>query len=216
MTFPDIGTAGILFSIAGIMLFFLAVSALFVPKGRGAAVSVTAENIIGMVAFTLAFASVLININFPLSLTDNMFIKFVLLLMFIGYVFIQYSVSFWLTAFWSSGAIPMIFAGLYLLLSTVAISIMAGQSFLADTTAAREKELRAASDTYQAALAQREQAASTAASLAMDEATAAQAQAKLEKLRRDLDAFMSSAATNSTGATVGTVSSVITEGGFKV
>jgi hypothetical protein len=50
----------------------------------------------------------------------------------------------------------------------------------------------------------------------MDEATAAQAQAKLEKLRRDLDAFMSSAATNSTGATVGTVSSVITEGGFKV
>jgi multidrug efflux pump subunit AcrA (membrane-fusion protein) len=136
--------------------------------------------------------------------------------MFIGYVFIQYSVSFWLTAFWSSGAIPMIFAGLYLLLSTVAISIMAGQSFLADTTAAREKELRAASDTYQAALAQREQAASTAASLAMDEATAAQAQAKLEKLRRDLDAFMSSAATNSTGATVGTVSSVITEGGFKV
>lgn len=214
ISFPDIGTAGILFIVAVVMAFFLAVSALFVPKGRGgAAVSVTAENIIGMVAFTLAFASVLISINFPLSLADSVFIKFVLLLMFIGYVFIQYSVSFWLTAFWSNGAIPMIFAGLYLMLSTVLISIMAGQSFLADMTAARELELRQASDTYKAALSERQNASSAAAKLAVSDDAAASAQTALDRLTRERDDFMNSQAQNARGTNVGTVSAVIAKYG---
>lgn len=209
----DIGTIGILSAVAVVMLVSFVLVSMLKPKAPGAAVSITLENLIGMVAFTLAFASVLLSVNFPLSLAETAFIKFVLLLCFIAFVVIQYSVSFWLTAFWSQGALPMIFAGLFLMVSTVMISVMSGQSFLADVTATRETELRQGSDTYKAALAQREIAAKDAASLAVSDDAASFAQSEISRLQGEYDQFLNSSAQNTRGVNVGTVAGAISKYG---
>lgn len=139
-------------------LFLLAFGLVFLFRRQavaGAHVSQSVENLAGMAAFALAFTSIAFSIHFPLSLTDGVFVSVMLVTAFLAFVVVQYTSAFWLTAFWKAGNVGLIFTALLLMVCTILISIAAGQSFLQDVTANKEKELLAGSDAYKAALSAR-------------------------------------------------------------
>lgn len=198
-------------AIAVIALFAVAFGIVSIVKGKptGETASLTVENIAGMCAFALAFASVLLSIHFPLSLAETFLMKFVLVTMFIAFVLIQYTAAFWLTAFWNNGNIGLVFAAIGMMVSTILISIIAGQAFMADVSAYREAELAKQSDSYIMAMQQRQAAMDKAASLAVSEGNVESARAAIEKAKADMEAFLNSTAKNKSGQSVGTVRETI-------
>jgi hypothetical protein len=126
-------------------------------------------------------------------------------LMLLSLAVAEFIAAFYLAKAWHSRQIIKIILAGYLLLGGLTISVICGQATLQHSLDAAQQARRLQSDTYQAAVAQRKQAASQVAALSIDETQAVAARQALTALSAEKQAYLASHATNSRGQNAGTI-----------
>jgi hypothetical protein len=163
------------------------------------------HNLTALSAIGLAVCSGGLSIAFGLTLADGAALKVVFALMLLGLAVAEFLAAFYLAKAWHSRQIMKIFLAIYLMLGGLAVSVLCGQATLQQSLDSAQQTRRQQSDVYQAAVAQRQQAAEKAAALSMDETQALAAQDALTALSHEKQAYLASPATNSRGQSAGTI-----------
>jgi hypothetical protein len=153
----------------------------------------------------LAVCSGGLSVSFGLTLGDGLVLKLMFALMLLSLAVAEFIAAFYLAKAWHSRqVIKMLLAG-YLLLGGITISVICGQATLQHSLDAAQQTRRLQSDTYQAAVAQRKQAAEKVAALSIDETQAVAAKQALTALSAEKQAYLAKPATNSRGQNAGTI-----------
>jgi hypothetical protein len=163
------------------------------------------RNLTALSAIGLAMCSGGLSISFGLTLADNVPLKILFGFMLLGLAVGEFLAAFYLAKAWNSGQVIKIALAIYLMLGGIGASILCGQAMLQQSLDAAQQTRRMQSDVYQAAVAQRKQAAEKVAALSMDESQALAAQNALTTLETEKQAYLASAATNSRGQGAGTI-----------
>jgi hypothetical protein len=163
------------------------------------------HNLTSLSAFGLAVCSGGLSISFGLTLADSLPLKFVFGFMLLSLAVAEFIAAFFLTKAWHSRQVIKIVLAIYLMLGGLAVSVLCGQATLQQSLDTAQQTRRLQSDVYQAAVAQRQQAAEKVAALSIDETQAVAAKNALTTLETEKQAYLASAATNSRGQSAGTI-----------
>jgi hypothetical protein len=163
------------------------------------------SNLTALSALGLAVCSGGLSISFGLTLADGMPLKFVFGLMLLSLAVAEFVAAYYLAKAWQSGRVIKIVLAIYLMLGGLAVSVLCGQATLQQSLDTAQQTRRLQSDVYQAAVAQRKQAAEKVAALSIDEAQALAAQNALTALSHEKQAYLAKPATNSRGQSAGTI-----------
>jgi hypothetical protein len=163
------------------------------------------SNLTALSALVLAVCSGGLSISFGLTLAESAPLKLVFGLMLLGLAVAEFVAAYYLAKAWQSGRVIKIVLAIYLMLGGLAVSVLCGQATLQQSLDTAQQTRRLQSDVYQAAVAQRKQAAEKVAALSIDEAQALAAQNALTALSHEKQAYLAKPATNSRGQSAGTI-----------
>jgi hypothetical protein len=162
-------------------------------------------NLTALSGMGLAVCSGGLSVSFGITLGHGIVLKFMFALMLLSLAVAEFIAAFYLAKAWHSRQIIKILLAGYLLLGGITISVICGQATLQHSLDAAQQTRRLQSDTYQAAVAQRKQAASKVAALSIDENQAVAARKALSALETEKQAYLAKSATNSRGQGAGTI-----------
>jgi hypothetical protein len=180
---------GFLYSAAPFLLSALLVFGLWVavkmwkqPPGPARALPVGIENITGIAGLLAAGVSITFSAAFASSLGDTLPMSVAFISVFLAVQGAEFTASFHFGRAWAGRHVGLVLATGAAMVLGVGVSIVAGQSLIANRVDALETERLHASANFQAAQSARQGAQERAQSLAVDNSTVAEAQAALAAL----------------------------------
>ena len=179
------------------------------PAKDGNPLPLPVVTLTGVAGALAAFVSMSFSYAFGVSLGDTLFMQVAMVALLFSWQIAEFTAAFWFGYALQSLSVGKTIVAVVLFAGGIAINWTAGQSFLSARVDQIETQRLKESDSYQMALAQRQQAADKAQSLAVSDNTAIDARARLAQLENELQTFLNSPAKNSGGIAVGTVASVI-------
>ena len=178
----------------------------------------THRNYAGLILFIAllgAGVSVWLNTQFAASIANAQagIVSFVLL--WIVFDLAKFAGPYGVGIMWRQARYGVSFVIISIVVATTLFSIFAGQAFMANAFDEQNTERLKQSDEYQDQRAARNAAQERASALSVSAETVTHAQSELARIQAEQAAFLASDATNSTGARVGSVQSVIGRYGCK-